>query len=174
MIYQQIKKTIILVLLLAASLLLIAQQPPQGFQELYEEYGILSQQLRSTQQLAMQDPEIVKQSEEFSEFIDVKLKEQGTEVAELVDERNEVIEEIETARENQDQESEGELQPKYQQISQKLQPYIETVFEDSAVQERQAVLEALMIEKMKEIDPESEQKMDRLEEITEEIQKMME
>lgn len=170
---QQVLTCMISFIFLLSAAILTAQEMPEGFQELYEEYGILSQELRTTQQLAMQDSELVLQSEEFSTFIDNKLKEKSAEVAELVDKRNELIEGIEKARGENDQESEQELHPLYQSVNQQLQPHLQEIFSDEEVQERQQSLEGMLMEKMSEIDPEVNEKMERLEEISAELQKMM-
>ncbi|MBW6516790.1 MAG: hypothetical protein K0B81_09315 [Candidatus Cloacimonetes bacterium] len=164
----------LVVLFLLSTGIIFAQEMPEGFQELYEEYMAISQQLQATHQAVMQDPEIIEKSEQFSEYIDQKLIALSPEVAEVVRERNSIISELEDARDKEDRSKEVELQPRFQQLNQELQPYIESVLDDSEVQDRQEQLDALFMAKMNEIDPETDQKIERLEIITEQLQKMME
>lgn len=165
---------IIAVFVLLTAGLLLAQEMPEGFQELYQEYIAISQQLQSTHQMVMQDPVIIEESEEFSSFIDQKLKDLSPEVSALVDERNQIINDIEAARETNNYDTENGLQPRFQELNQELQPYIYDILEIEEVQVRQTALDELFMQKMIEIDPETDQKIERLEVITEQLQKMME
>lgn len=172
--YRTILSSVAVVVLLLTTGFVSAQEPPEEFQELYEEYVSLSQELQTTHQLAMQDPEVVQGSEEFSEYIDKELKDISPEVAEMVEERNDIVDDIEAASEAEDQEAMEDLQPRYQQISQTLQPHINEVLQKPEVQERQMELEMLLMDKMIEIDPDTEDKLERLEYLSEELQRMME
>jgi hypothetical protein len=170
---QFLRSGILAVCLLFAASALVAQDQNDEFQQLYNEYLEINQRLQTVQQQALQDENVAEQAEEYSKFVDSKLKGLDSRAAELVDQREATIDNIEAAQDDGDFESIQELQQDYEMITQELQPYMQQAMQDEEVQVRQQELESVLIAKMEEIDPDTVPLLNRMMEISEQIERMM-
>jgi len=171
--FHLITRSAVALLFLVSTGFLFAQMQDEEFQQLYDEYLQINQQLQQLQQQALQDENIAGYAERYSAFVDEKLKEIDTRAEELVDQREETIDRIEAAQETGDFEGIQELQQAYEQINQELQPFMQQAMQDQEVQERQQELEEMLIAKMEEIDPETIPLLNRMSELSQELDRMM-
>ncbi len=173
MTYQLLTRGIVALLLVFSTGFLFAQMEEEEFQQIYDEYLQINQQLQQLQQQALQDEEIAGYAEEYSTLVDAKLREIDSRAEELVDQREETIDRIESAQQEGDFEGIQELQQAYEQINQELQPFMQQAMQDQEVQERQRELEEMLISKMEEIDPETVPLLNRMSELSEKLDRMM-
>ncbi len=171
--YNQVIKNIVAVLLLFSGGLVFAQTQDEEFQQLYQEYMELNQRLQQIQQQALQDENVAEHAEEYSAFVDEKLREIDPRAGDLVEQREETIDLIQAAQAEGDFESIQELQQGYEQISQQLQPYMQQAMADEEVQERRNEFEEILVGKMEEIDPETVPLFNRMAELSEKLDRMM-
>ncbi len=173
MIYQHTIRGFVVALLIFSAGLLSAQTDEEEFQQLYQEYMQINQRLQQVQQQAFQDAVVAEHAEEYSSLVDAKLREIDTRAEELIDRRENTIDEIEAAQEEGDFEVIQELQQVYEQVTQELQPFMQQAMEDPAVQEMRTEFEEVLIAKMQEIDPEAGPLFDRMAELEEKLNRMM-
>ena len=170
---QPIMRGIVALLFLFSAGLLFVQAQEEEFQELYQEYLEINQRLQQIQQQALQDESVAEIAENYSNFIDSKLKDLDSQAADLIDQREETIDEIESAQEEGDFESIQQLQEDYERITQQLQPFMQEAMQDEEVQERQRELEQVLIAKMEDIDPETMPLLNRMQELSSELDRLM-
>ncbi len=173
MTYQHVIRGVVAVLFLFSAGLLFAQTQEEEFQQLYEEYLEINQRLQQLQQQALQDDDVAEHAEEYSSFVDEKLREIDSRAEELVNQREDTIDEIEAAQAEGDFEILQELQQAYEQITQELQPFMQQAMDDEEVQEMRSEFEVVLIAKMEEIDPETVPLFNRMAELTEKLDRMM-
>lgn len=167
MVYQQLIRSAVVLVFLFSAGSVFAQD--EELQQLYQEYMQINQRLQELQQRALMDEAVAEKAEEYSDFVDAKLRELDPRAAELVQKREETIDKMQIAQEEGDFESIQELQYEYQEISQELQPYLQRAMQDEEVQRRQQEIEEVLIAKMEEIDPETIPLLNRMMELSEKI-----
>lgn len=173
MIRQIIMRMTIAVLFMVSSVVLISQVQEEEMQKLYQEYQEVNQQLELIQAQAFQDPEVSELAEGFSDYIEEKMVEMNPEAEKLMSDRDAMIQEIQVAQMEDDQEKAQELQQNYQQINGQIQGIQQQVFQNPDVIERQQEIENIVINKMIEIEPETEILLERIQEISTEFEKLM-
>jgi septal ring factor EnvC (AmiA/AmiB activator) len=94
---------IVAVILMFSAMVMNAQTPNEETQKLYQEYMTLNQELRAIQQKAFQDSAIAKQAEELSDMIDKKMREIDPEAKKLIQQRDSIETEFQTAQNAGDQ-----------------------------------------------------------------------
>ncbi len=171
--YKHVISSVAAVLLLFSTGLLFAQAQDEEFQQLYQEYMEINQQLQQIQQQALQDENVAELAEEYSAFVDEKLREIDPHAGELVEQREETIDLIQAAQAEGNFEAIQELQQGYEQISQQLQPYMQQAMEDEEVQEQRNEFEEILVGKMEEINPETVPLFNRMAELSEKLDRMM-
>lgn len=161
---------IVAVILMFSAMVMNAQTPNEETQKLYQEYMTLNQELRAIQQKAFQDSAIAKQAEELSDMIDKKMREIDPEAKKLIQQRDSIETEFQTAQNAGDQGKIEKLQQDYQELSTQLTPLNQQVMQMEDVQKKQQKLNSDMIQKMQEIDPQTQSKIQRLNEIQQQLQ----
>lgn len=155
MINQFYKASLVAILLILSTGLLFAQTQGEEFQKLYSEYMEIEQRLQLIQQQAFEDGDVANHAEEYSSYMDKKLRDMDTRAGELIDQREQTIDLIQAAQQEGDFETLQGLQEGYQQINQELTPYLQQAMADPEVQEKRVEFEEVLIGKMEEIDPET-------------------
>jgi len=172
MTYQNILRGVVALVVFVSSGMLLAQQDEE-FQQLYEEYLEINQQLQQIQQQALQNEEVAAHYEAYSEFLDGKIKDIDPGAEELIDRRDQAINAIESAQAEGDIESAQQIQQEYEQVNQQLQPYMQEAMQDPEVQEQREQFEDALISEMENIDPESMPLLNRMEELSRQLDQMM-
>lgn len=167
------KTSLLTILLLLSNGMLFAQTQGEDFQKLYSEYMETEQRLQMIQQQAFEDDNVAKHAEEYSSFMDKKLREMDTRAGELIDQREETIDLIQAAQQEGDFETLQGLQGGYQQINQELTPYLQQAMADPEVQEKRFEFEQVLIGKMEDIDPETLSLFEKMEELTQKLESLM-
>ncbi len=167
------KTSLLAILLLLSGGLLYAQTQGEEFQKLYSEYMEIEQRLQHIQQQALGDDNVAKHAEEYSSFMDNKLREMDTRAGELIDQREETIDLIQIAQQDGDFETLQGLQQGYQQINQELTPFLQQAMADPEVQEKRFEFEQVLIGKMEDIDPEIMSLFEKMEELTQKLESLM-
>lgn len=170
---KHVIRSVAVVLVLFSTGFLFAQTQDEEFQQLYQEYMEINQRLQQIQQQALQNENVADHAEEYSSFVDEKLRNIDARAGELVDKREEKIDLIQAAQADGDFEIIQELQQEYEQISQELQPYMQQAMADEEVQERRNDFEEVLVAKMEEIDPETVPLFNRMAELSEMLDRMM-
>lgn len=167
---KTVATSIVAVILMFSAMVINAQAPDAETQKIYQEYMSLNQELRTIQQKAYQDSAIAQQAEELSEIMDKKIREISPEAKELIQQRDSIETEFQVAQSKGDQAKIEELQQQYQELNTKLQPLQQQVMQIEEVQLKQRKLNSDMIQKMQEIDPQTQSKIQRLNEIQQQLQ----
>jgi hypothetical protein len=173
MAFQNLIRGAVALLFLLSPGLIFAQDQDEEFQKLYAEYLEINQKLQQVQQQALMDENVAQQAEGYSSFIDAKLKELDPRAGDLVDQREKTIDDIQAAQEDGNFEKIQELQQVYEQVSQELRPYLQQTMEDPEVQERRNEFEEVLIAKMEEIDPQTVTLFNRMAEIADTLDQIM-
>lgn len=161
---------IVVAIIIFPAITLNSQQPDQATQELTQEYMKLNQELQTIQQQVFQDPAISKKTEELSDLKDKKMLEIDPNAKELLSKRDSIADDFEKAQNNGNQPKMQELQQNYQKINKKLQPLNQQVMQIDEVQKKQQEIQSEVILKMQEIDPTTNEKIKRIQEIQREMQ----
>lgn len=167
------KASLVAILLILSTGLLYAQTQGEEFQKLYSEYMEIEQRLQLIQQQAFEDDNVAKHAEEYSSFMDNKLREMDTRAGELIDQREETIDLIQAAQQEGDFETLQGLQEGYQQINQELTPFLQQAMADPEVQEKRFEFEQVLIGKMEDIDPKIMSLFEKMEELTQKLENLM-
>jgi hypothetical protein len=167
------KTSLLTILLLLSNGFLYAQMQGEEFQKLYTEYMEIEQRLEYIQQQAFEDEEVAKYAEEYSSFMDKKLRELDPRAGELIDEREETIDKMQTAQQEGDFETLQGLQQGYQDLSQQLTPFLQQAMEDPEIQEKRFEFEEILVGKMEEIDPETMSLLQKMQELTQKLESLM-
>ncbi len=173
MTYQQVISSVVALLFFFSTGIVVAQTQDEEFQQLYEEYLEINERLQQLQQQALQNEEVAEHYEEYSSFLDDKIREIDPGASDLIQQREETIESIEEAQMGGDMETAQHLQQEDQQLNQQLQPYMQQAMEDPEVQERRDEFEEHLIDEMEQIDPEAVPLFNRMEELSRELDRMM-
>ncbi len=161
---------VIATLFFLVAITLQAQQTGETENDLYQEYMTLNQQLQTTQSAALEDPEIAKLSDEFYSLLDDKMCEIDPAAEDLIQQREEIVEDYENAQENNDQEKLQKLQQDYQKVNSEIENVQQQALQDEKIQQKQQKMETSVIEKMIEIEPKTEERIDRLQEVQRQLQ----
>ncbi len=171
--YQHVIRSVVALLFLFSTGVVVAQTQDEEFQQLYEEYLEINERLQQLQQQALQNEEVAAHYDEYSEYLDKKIREIDPDAGDLIEQRDEIIESLETAQVEGDMETAQQLQQQYQQINQQIQPYMQEAMQDPEVQERRNEFEEHLIDEMEQIDPEAVPLFNRMEELSRELDRMM-
>lgn len=162
--------SVIVAVLFLVAITLQAQQTGESEEDLYQEYMTLNQQLQTTQSEALEDPEIAKLSDEFYSLLDDKMCEIDPAAEDLIKQREKIVEDYENAQENNDQEKLQKLQQDYQKLNSEIDGIQQEALQDEKIQQKQQEMETSVIEKMIEIEPETEERINRLQEVQGQLQ----
>jgi len=163
--------TIGLVLVFALSIIAIYGQA-EAFQSLYKEYLDINKELQTIQNEALKDETLKKMTDEFSNLVDKRLLKMDKELEPLLKKRDSLMQTIEKAEAEGDFETVEKLHGEYLGIVQTLQPQLNAVLKEKDIAEQNEELEKKVIIKMREIDPNTNSLLARLEEITKLLQEL--
>ncbi|MFO7897416.1 MAG: hypothetical protein R6U84_10820 [Candidatus Cloacimonadales bacterium] len=171
-----LRKTVaylVAVIFMFSAAVLSAQEPDAEMQQVYQEYMTLNQELQALQQQVFEDPEVAEMNESFQKLLDEKIIEIDPEAATILEQQAKIEGDFMAAVENEDQEQLQELQQQYQTLDNQLRPLIDEAMQKKSVQEEQMKLEELVFAKMIEIEPGSQEKLDRIESLQMQLEQMM-
>jgi hypothetical protein len=149
---------------------LFAQE--EVFVNMYKEYLELNQKLQAIQRQAMQDENLIKLERELDELITKRLIEIDSTLKKTLEDKTEILKELEIAEANKDTAALTELQKRFTAIHIKLQPYMAEILKQKDVSDKMNAFDKKLIVKMKEIDNQAGNMIIRLEEITNILQEI--
>jgi hypothetical protein len=138
--------------------------------ELFAEYVQINQRLQTVQQKALQDEELSERSVAFVQRVELEMVKNDPSVRTMLDKRNRIVQDFETAQENGDSEEMESLQQEFILLSQQIQSHQTAALQNEELFQEGKQLETLVIEKMEEIDPEVPNLLSRVETIGKELQ----
>jgi chromosome condensin MukBEF ATPase and DNA-binding subunit MukB len=140
--------------------------------KLYEEYMEINQRLQMIQQQALNDEIFLKRSQDFAGKVEAEMIKKDPTVQNKLEQRDSVIEEYQQAETEGSQEKIMAVQQKYQAIMQELQAHQNEAMQNEELLKEGEELEAALIQKMEEIDPEVPQLLAKLNQIGTELRSM--
>jgi hypothetical protein len=128
-----------------------------------QEYNLISQRLSIVQQQALADDEIVKKSDAFTKKLESEMIKKNPEVKGKLEHRNSIISDYEDARMMNDERKMLVLEEKFKTLSGEILIHQMEAMQNSELRDEGDKLEAAVLGKMQEIDPEVPQLIARLE-----------
>jgi hypothetical protein len=147
-------------------------QPSPEAMQLQQEYMQINQKLQMIQQQAIQDDAIATQTKAFAQKIDEQMIAENPEMKSAVAQRDVLVAQYENAQQTQDQQKLQELQQGLMGLMQQMNPVMEKVMQSPAIQKEEAVIREKIITKMKEINPETDALIKRIEQIALQMQQI--
>jgi len=137
-----------------------------------EEYNLINQRLNIVQQQALSDDEILKKSDEFTEKLETEMIKKSPSVKEKLEHRNDIISDYEEAREMNDEKRMADLQHEFKLLSEEILLHQIDALQNADLKAEGDKLEAAVLNKMEQIDPEVPQLIARLETLENELQEI--
>ncbi len=127
-----------------------------------QEYNLISQRLSIVQQQALADEEIVKKSDAFTKKLESEMIKKNPEVKEKLEHRNSIISDYDNARMMNDEKKMLDLEEEFKTLSGEILIHQMEAMQNSELKDEGDKLEAAVLGKMQEIDPEVPQLIARL------------
>ncbi len=124
------------------------------------------------QQQALSDDEILKKSDEFTEKLETEMIKKSPSVKEKLEHRNDIISDYEEAREMNDEKRMADLQHEFKLLSEEILLHQIDALQNADLKAEGDKLEAAVLNKMEQIDPEVPQLIARLETLENELQEI--
>lgn len=128
-----------------------------------QEYNLISQRLSIVQQQALADDEIVKKSDAFAKKLESEMIKKNPEVKEKLEHRNSIISDYDNASKMNDEKKMLDLEEEFKTLSGEILIHQMEAMQNSELRDEGDKLEAAVLGKMQEIDPEVPQLIARLE-----------
>lgn len=160
----------IIVMMFATTIYSQGQQQMDEGQQLYMQYSILNQQLQELQQQALSDDKIAEQGQALNDKINSIVISNHPDAEQLMSQRNQIIEDFQKAQETENQEKQMELQGQYQQVNQKIELYQNEVVQQPEIQSEVMNFELVVMNKMKELNPDVETMINRLQNLRSQLE----
>jgi len=139
----------------------LPQETQQKLTELYMKYNQLNQQLKQTQQQAMQDTKIAEKGEALDSRIKELMVKNNPSIKKTLDKREEIIASYKEAQQSGDQEAQQQLDQDFKNISQAIQVEQKKVMQQPEIQKDMNEFQTMLMEKMKEINPKTPELIDQ-------------
>jgi hypothetical protein len=140
-------------------------------QTVYQEYMQINMRLQQVQDQAMNDETVAGEADDYSALIDEKVKEAAPGGAELLKRRDDTISKYQQAQMTGNTDEMNRLEEEYTAINTELQPLLEIALTDEEVAEKRDHFEKILIAKMEEIDPETQELIDRITLLAQKLEK---
>ena len=160
----------VIVMMFATTIYSQGQQQMDEGQQLYMQYSILNQQLQELQQQALSDDKIAEQGQALNDKINSIVISNHPDAEQLMSQRNQIIEDFQKAQETENQEKQMELQGQYQQVNQKIELYQNEVVQQPEIQSEVMNFELVVMNKMKELNPDVETMINRLQNLRSQLE----
>ncbi|MGE5847470.1 MAG: hypothetical protein ACM34O_12150 [Ignavibacteria bacterium] len=134
-----------------------------------QEYNLISQRLSIVQQQALADDEIVKKSDAFAKKLESEMIKKNPEVKEKLEHRNSIISDYDNARKMNDEKKMLDLEEEFKTLSGEILIHQMEAMQNSELRDEGDKLEAAVLGKMQEIDPEVPQLIARLESLEKQL-----
>ncbi|MGE5795827.1 MAG: hypothetical protein ACM34N_03540 [Ignavibacteria bacterium] len=134
-----------------------------------QEYNLISQRLSIVQQQALADDEIVKKSDAFAKKLESEMIKKNPEVKEKLEHRNSIISDYDNASKMNDEKKMLDLEEEFKTLSGEILIHQMEAMQNSELRDEGDKLEAAVLGKMQEIDPEVPQLIARLESLEKQL-----
>ncbi|MGE5810691.1 MAG: hypothetical protein ACM339_04270 [Ignavibacteria bacterium] len=134
-----------------------------------QEYNLISQRLSIVQQQALADDEIVKKSDAFAKKLESEMIKKNPEVKEKLEHRNSIISDYDNASKMNDEKKMLDLEEEFKTLSGEILIHQMEAMQNSELRDEGDKLEAAVLGKMQELDPEVPQLIARLESLEKQL-----
>lgn len=146
-----------------------AQDSELGGSKKIEEYNLISQRLNIVQQQALADDEIVKKSDAFTKKLESEMIKKNPGVREKLEHRNSIISDYDNARKMNDEKKMLDLEEEFKTLSGEILIHQMEAMQNLELRDEGDKLEAAVLGKMQELDPEVPQLIARLESLEKQL-----
>ncbi len=161
---------IVIVMMFSTIIYSQSQQQMDEGQQLYLQYSLLNQQLQELQQQALSDDKIAEQGQALNDKINSIVKSNHADAEQLMSQRDQIIDDFQKAKDAGNQEKQMELQGEYKEVNQKIELYQNEVVQQPEIQSEVMNFEQVVLNKMKELNPDVETMINRLQNLRSELE----
>jgi uncharacterized coiled-coil DUF342 family protein len=134
------------------------------------QYSLLNQQLQELQQQALSDNKIAEQGQALNDKINSIVKSNHADAEQLMSQRDQIIDDFQKAKDAGNQEKQMELQGEYKEVNQKIELYQNEVVQQPEIQSEVMNFEQVVLNKMKELNPDVETMINRLQNLRSQLE----
>jgi uncharacterized coiled-coil DUF342 family protein len=161
---------IVIVMMFSTIIYSQSQQQMDEGQQLYLQYSLLNQQLQELQQQALSDNKIAEQGQALNDKINSIVKSNHADAEQLMSQRDQIIDDFQKAKDAGNQEKQMELQGEYKEVNQKIELYQNEVVQQPEIQSEVMNFEQVVLNKMKELNPDVETMINRLQNLRSQLE----
>jgi hypothetical protein len=143
----------------------------EDIQQIYQEYMQINMRLQQVQDQAMNDEIVAEEADNYSSLVDEKVKSADPNGEGLLMRRDDTISKYQAAQLGGDTDEMARLEEQFTTINSELQPLINIALNDAEVIEKRDQFEKILIAKMEEIDPETDEMIQRITVLAEVLEK---